>query len=158
MTSEPTTLTSTPRSWTQTGLQWRGPCMQSSEWITHRFKGLPQCHAVNEMENTFPENFMTWSYISLCISFSILLINDQENAEMYLDRSYSLYVRPPFNVRPYSELDLVHELIIWYTYTQVWTEKQTSVGAVNFITGAAGFLQVWRENFNSFKSNVWALS
>jgi len=48
-------------------------------------------------------------------------IGDEEKAADLFLRSYQPYVREPF---------------------KVWTEKETSIGAVNFITGAAGFLQV----------------
>lgn len=47
-------------------------------------------------------------------------MGDEEKAAELFTRSYELYVREPFGV---------------------WTEKQTSVGAVNFITGGGGFLQ-----------------
>ncbi|CAF3981203.1 unnamed protein product [Rotaria sp. Silwood2] len=59
---------------------------------------------------------MTWSMHAI----GHLELNDFELAEELFRRSYETYVRPPFNV---------------------WTEARSGVGAVNFITGAGGFLQ-----------------
>ncbi|CAF4294894.1 unnamed protein product [Rotaria sp. Silwood2] len=59
---------------------------------------------------------MTWSMYS--IGFTEL--GDFDKAGQFFRRSYESYVRPPFNV---------------------WTETQSGVGAVNFITGIGGFLQ-----------------
>ncbi|CAF2594072.1 unnamed protein product [Rotaria sp. Silwood2] len=59
---------------------------------------------------------MTWSMHTI----GFLELNDFEKAQRLFRRAYEIYVRPPFNV---------------------WTEAQDSIGAVNFITGAGGFLQ-----------------
>ncbi|CAF1103336.1 unnamed protein product [Rotaria sordida] len=59
---------------------------------------------------------MTWSMHAI----GHLELKDFELAEELFRRSYETYVRPPFNV---------------------WTEARSGVGAVNFITGAGGFLQ-----------------
>ncbi|CAF0931640.1 unnamed protein product [Didymodactylos carnosus] len=59
---------------------------------------------------------MTWSMHAV----GFLELNDIAKAEHLFRRSYQTYVRPPFNV---------------------WTEARSGVGAVNFITGAGGFLQ-----------------
>ncbi|UJR32210.1 hypothetical protein I4U23_019675 [Adineta vaga] len=59
---------------------------------------------------------MTWSMHSI----GFLELGDFEKAQQLFRRSYETYVRPPFNV---------------------WTEARSGVGAVNFITGAGGFLQ-----------------
>ncbi|CAF1358035.1 unnamed protein product [Adineta ricciae] len=59
---------------------------------------------------------MTWSMHSI----GFLELGDFEKAQQLFQRSYETYVRPPFNV---------------------WTEARSGVGAVNFITGAGGFLQ-----------------
>jgi hypothetical protein len=65
-------------------------------------------------------------------SSSWLDIGEEAKAEELFYRSYQPYVRQPF---------------------KVWTEKQFSVGAVNFITGAAGFLQV-KHTCPTLKSNT----
>ncbi|CAM4963855.1 unnamed protein product [Rotaria socialis] len=59
---------------------------------------------------------MTWSMYS--IGFTEL--GDFDKADQLFRRSYESYVRSPFNV---------------------WTETQSGIGAVNFITGVGGFLQ-----------------
>ncbi|CAF1604892.1 unnamed protein product [Adineta ricciae] len=59
---------------------------------------------------------MTWSMHGI----GYIELNDFDSAEKYFRHSYEIYVRKPFNV---------------------WTETQQGVGAVNFITGAGGFLQ-----------------
>ncbi|CAF1060401.1 unnamed protein product [Adineta steineri] len=59
---------------------------------------------------------MTWSMHSI----GFIELGDFDKAQQLFERSYQTYVRPPFNV---------------------WTEAQSGVGAVNFITGAGGFLQ-----------------
>ncbi|CAF3541630.1 unnamed protein product [Rotaria sp. Silwood1] len=59
---------------------------------------------------------MTWSMHSI----GFIELGDFDKAEQLFRRSYETYVRSPFNV---------------------WTEAQSGVGAVNFITGAGGFLQ-----------------
>jgi len=50
-----------------------------------------------------------------------LELGDYDKAADLFERSYAPYVKEPFNV---------------------WTEVDSGVGAVNFITGAGGFLQV----------------
>lgn len=60
---------------------------------------------------------MTWAMHVI----NYLDINDTTKATETLDRSYSVYIRKPFNV--WSEVTIEH------------------VGAGNFITGAGGFLQ-----------------
>ncbi|CAF1665004.1 unnamed protein product [Rotaria magnacalcarata] len=59
---------------------------------------------------------MTWSMHSI----GFIELGDFNKAEQLFQRSYETYVKPPFNV---------------------WTEARSGVGAVNFITGAGGFLQ-----------------
>lgn len=59
---------------------------------------------------------MTWSMHSI----GFLDLNDYEKADSNFQRSYASYVRAPFNV---------------------WTETQSGIGAVNFLTGIGGFLQ-----------------
>ncbi|CAF4575481.1 unnamed protein product [Rotaria socialis] len=59
---------------------------------------------------------MTWSMHSI----GFIELGDFNKAEQLFQRAYETYVRPPFNV---------------------WTEAKSGVGAVNFITGAGGFLQ-----------------
>ncbi|CAF0972643.1 unnamed protein product [Rotaria sp. Silwood1] len=59
---------------------------------------------------------MTWSMHTI----GFLELNEFEKARQMFRRAYEIYVRPPFNV---------------------WTEAQDGIGAVNFITGAGGFLQ-----------------
>ncbi len=66
-------------------------------------------------------------------------MGDEEQAEEVFYRSYELYVRPPFNVRNLERSCAF--FIRNMEFFQVWTEKETSVGAVNFITGGGGFLQ-----------------
>jgi len=59
---------------------------------------------------------MTWSIHSI----GYFEIGDFDKANDNFRRSYASYVRAPFNV---------------------WTETQSGIGAVNFITGVGGFLQ-----------------
>ncbi|UJR10942.1 hypothetical protein I4U23_015127 [Adineta vaga] len=59
---------------------------------------------------------MTWSMHAI----GFIELKDFVEAEKLFRRSYETYVRQPFNV---------------------WTEARSGVGAVNFITGAGGFLQ-----------------
>jgi trehalose/maltose hydrolase-like predicted phosphorylase len=59
---------------------------------------------------------MTWSMHSI----GFLDLNDFAKADDNFRRSYASYVRAPFNV---------------------WTETQSGIGAVNFLTGIGGFLQ-----------------
>ncbi|CAF1265666.1 unnamed protein product [Didymodactylos carnosus] len=59
---------------------------------------------------------MTWSMHAV----GFIELNDMQKAEQLFKKSYETYVREPFNV---------------------WTEARAGVGAVNFITGAGGFLQ-----------------
>ncbi|KAK7482442.1 hypothetical protein BaRGS_00026259, partial [Batillaria attramentaria] len=59
---------------------------------------------------------MTWSMVAI----NWLDLGEMDKAEENFHKSYSLYRRKPFNV---------------------WTEKQTGIGASNFITGMGGFLQ-----------------
>jgi hypothetical protein len=51
-------------------------------------------------------------------SIGFLDLNDFDKADENFQRSYASYVRAPFNV---------------------WTETQSSIGAVNFLTGSEGF-------------------
>ena len=53
-------------------------------------------------------------------SSSYLELGEQDKGNSFFNRSYAPYVREPF---------------------KIWTEVQSGVGAVNFITGAGGFLQ-----------------
>jgi len=61
---------------------------------------------------------MTWGMHAI----GFIDLGDYEQAAQMLNRSYTLYVKKPF-------------------YT--WTEAYQEVGAVNFITGAGGFLQTF---------------
>jgi hypothetical protein len=65
-------------------------------------------------------------------------LGDFDKAEQLFRRSYETYVRPPFNVSDFIFSSFRIEL---FGVSQVWTEAQSGVGAVNFITGAGGFLQ-----------------
>lgn len=62
---------------------------------------------------------MTWGVHAI----NNLNLNNLENATHFLKKSYEKYIRLPFNV--------------WCEYT-----SEEDCGAVNFITGAGGFLQV----------------
>ncbi|CAF4003319.1 unnamed protein product [Rotaria magnacalcarata] len=59
---------------------------------------------------------MTWSMHTI----GFLELNDLDKAQQFFRRAYETYVQPPYNI---------------------WTEIPESLGAVNFITGAGGFLQ-----------------
>ena len=59
---------------------------------------------------------MTWGIFAT----NWIELGEEAKAAEQFNRSYAPYVRPPFNI---------------------WTEVQNGVGAVNFVTGAGGFLQ-----------------
>ncbi len=70
-----------------------------------------------------------------------MMIGDQIKAEEYFLKSYQPYIQEPFKV--HSVFFKVSFRLNWINleWTKVWTESRNGHGAVNFITGAGGFLQ-----------------
>ena len=80
-------------------------------------------------------------------------LGEYDKAADLLHRSYSRYVKQPFNVCVYILLNLV-DLSVNIRLFQTWTEAYQDVGAVNFITGAGGFLQTLIFGYGGLRLHV----
>ena len=75
---------------------------------------------------------MTWGVFAI----NWMDLGDQVKADDLFNRSYASYVREPF---------------------KIWTEVQSGVGAVNFVTGAGGFLQAVLSGYGGIRVKPEAL-